>query len=68
MREGKVLDALRRKGDAGSTAPDLVPDAYDDTPPMMWPFAALSLAAHLIKLEREGRVRAAESARYIAVS
>jgi ribonuclease/clavin/mitogillin len=67
MREAKVLAALRKRGDAGATAADLVPDAYDDVPVTTWPIAALSLAAHLVKLEREGHARRADSTRYIAV-
>ncbi|HEY6458842.1 MAG TPA: MBL fold metallo-hydrolase, partial [Polyangiaceae bacterium] len=42
MREGRVLDALSRRPDGG-TAGDLVPEAYDDTPPAVWPIAALSV-------------------------
>jgi endoribonuclease LACTB2 len=67
MREARVLEALARRGDAGTTAPELVPDAYDDTPAAAWPIAALSVEAHLVKLEREGRVRAVGPARYSAV-
>lgn len=66
MRERRVLDALARRADGG-TAGDLVPDAYDDTPPAIWPIAALSVEAHLVKLAREGRVRATGPSRYIAV-
>jgi glyoxylase-like metal-dependent hydrolase (beta-lactamase superfamily II) len=67
MREGKVLEALRGRGDAGAGPMDLVPVAYDDVPVTTWPIAALSLEAHLVKLVRDGRVRAAGPARYIAV-
>jgi ribonuclease/clavin/mitogillin len=67
MREAKVLAALRKKGDDGATAVDLVPDAYDDVPVTTWPIATLSLAAHLVKLEREGHARRADSTRYIAI-
>ena len=31
--------------------------AYADTPPALWPIARMSLEAHLIKLERDGRAR-----------
>jgi endoribonuclease LACTB2 len=54
MREAKIFDALvalRR-----ATVQELLPRAYDDAPKAVWPLAALSLEAHLIKLEREGRV------------
>jgi len=55
MRERKVLDALDARGKA-SRPRHLVASAYDDTPKALWPLALLSLEAHLIKLEREGRV------------
>jgi endoribonuclease LACTB2 len=67
MREARVLEALRRKGDGGAGPADLVPVAYDDTPPGVWPIAALSVEAHLVKLEREGRARRVGPARYSAV-
>jgi hypothetical protein len=35
----------------------LVPPAYPDVPPAIYPLAARSLLAHLIKLERDGRAR-----------
>ncbi len=54
MREDKVRAALKTKGKAGSTAEDLVPLAYDDTPRAAWPFARLSIEAHLVKLVRDG--------------
>ncbi len=64
MREDKVLAAVKKAGEA--TLDALVPEAYDDTPPHVWPIAMLSLQAHLHKLvaegrvsEREGRFRAA---------
>ena len=58
MREAKVidvLDRLTRSHAAGASSEALVPEVYADTSPMMWPIARLSLEAHLIKLEREGR-------------
>lgn len=54
MREGKVLAAVRGRGARGGTVAELVPVAYDDTPATVWPFAALSLEAHLEKLEHDG--------------
>lgn len=57
MREEKIVTALAAAGAATST--ELVPLAYDDTPPAAWPFAKLSVDAHLEKLEREGRVERA---------
>jgi endoribonuclease LACTB2 len=56
-REAKVAAALAKAGPAGAAGQDLVPVAYADTPPMLWPLARLSLEAHLIKLLREGRAR-----------
>jgi glyoxylase-like metal-dependent hydrolase (beta-lactamase superfamily II) len=53
-REAKVQGALRSLGAAGATADELVPLAYADTPQAAWGIAALSTAAHLVKLEREG--------------
>jgi glyoxylase-like metal-dependent hydrolase (beta-lactamase superfamily II) len=57
MREAKVLGALAASGAAGATVAELVPAAYDDTPRDAWPLAALSTAAHLAKLERDGLAR-----------
>jgi glyoxylase-like metal-dependent hydrolase (beta-lactamase superfamily II) len=56
MREAKALAALPDRIEIGQTLEELVPRAYDDTPPAMWPIARLSLASHLAKLEEEGRV------------
>lgn len=55
MRERKVLDALEARGKA-SRPRHLVANAYDDTPRSLWPLALRSIEAHLIKLERDGRV------------
>lgn len=63
-RETKVLDAVCAAGNEGASLPALVPVAYADTPAVMWPFAALSLEAHLIKLEREGTVEKLASGMY----
>jgi len=65
MREAKVLAALAKAG--GGSADELLPDAYDDVPKVMWPFAMLSMLAHLEKLERDGRVRT-QGPRYIPAS
>jgi len=58
MREEKIVEALRGRE---RTAADLVPDAYADTPAHLWPFAALSLQAHLDKLVSDGRVAVREN-------
>jgi len=65
-REAKVLAALH---DAGreSLVDELVPVAYADTAQIAWPLARLSAEAHLIKLEREGRV-ALRGQRWLALS
>jgi ribonuclease/clavin/mitogillin len=59
QREAKVLAALPAADSAGAALEALVPLAYADTPPALWPIAQLSLEAHLIKLERDGRARRA---------
>jgi glyoxylase-like metal-dependent hydrolase (beta-lactamase superfamily II) len=53
-REQKVIDALGRRNPA--TLDDLLPLVYDDVPERIHAVARRSLAAHLIKLERDGRV------------
>lgn len=51
-REAKILNVLAQHGDA--TAFDLVPQAYDDAPPSVWPYATRSALAHLIHLVELG--------------
>ena len=52
-RERQVLAAL----EAGPASPEeMVPAIYADHPPEIHPAAARSVLAHLLKLEREGRV------------
>jgi len=53
-REAKVAAALEAAG-PGVALDALLPVAYADTPVFLWPLAKLSLEAHLLKLEREGR-------------
>ena len=53
-RERKVLDAFGTKNPA--TLDDLLPLVYDDVSPGIHPVARRSLHAHLIKLQRDGRV------------
>jgi glyoxylase-like metal-dependent hydrolase (beta-lactamase superfamily II) len=53
-RENKVLHRLAGAPDA--TLAQLTPLVYDDVPADRHPWARLTLEAHLIKLEREGRV------------
>lgn len=52
-REDKVVRALTQHPD--STASDLVSTVYDDVPVFLHGVATLSLMAHLIKLEQDGR-------------
>ena len=52
MREDRIVAAMK-KGER--SAAEILPYAYDDTPPHIWPIAALSLQAHLDKLVAEGR-------------
>lgn len=60
-REAKVEAALRER--PGSTAEELVPLAYADTPPALYPLAARSALAHLERLRRLGRATV-DGARY----
>ena len=52
-REEKVVSAMDALGPAALEA--ILPRVYDDVPDRLHPVAALSLEAHLLKLEREGR-------------
>jgi recombination protein RecT len=51
-REAKVLAAMRTK--PGASVQDLLPLAYDDVPPKLWPVAARSLTAHMQRIEALG--------------
>ncbi len=64
MREAKIFTALEAGSASvdGMTAGDLVPAAYDDVLPAIWPLAKLSVDAHLEKLVREGRIQRAARA------
>jgi ribonuclease/clavin/mitogillin len=67
MREKKVLEAVAGSGAEGAAIEALVPVAYADTSPLLWPIAQLALEAHLVKLERDGRVRRTASGRWRGV-
>ncbi len=54
LRERQVLEALRS---GPGTPEELVPSIYAGYPAELYPAAARSVLAHLVKLEREGRVR-----------
>lgn len=62
LRESLVLKAVDTTG--GGTLEELVPIAYADTKPELYPLAKLSLEAHLIKLEKDGVV-ARQDGRFI---
>lgn len=66
-REAKVLDAVGHHPE-GTTAAALLPEAYDDAPEAAWPIALMSIRAHLLKLEHDGRVRRAGEDRWMRVS
>ncbi len=51
-REERVVQALAQ---GKATPAELVPAAYPDVKPELYPFAERSLLAHLLKLVREGR-------------
>lgn len=53
MREAKVVDGLRTTG--RTSLEELVKVVYDDVDTSLHKMAVLSLSAHLIKLETEGR-------------
>jgi glyoxylase-like metal-dependent hydrolase (beta-lactamase superfamily II) len=55
-REQKVLDAFQHGNPA--TLDELLPFVYDDVPQRVHPVARRSLHAHIIKLQRDGRVTA----------
>ena len=52
VREDKVWSALKKHGRA--TASMLLPTAYDDAPPSVWPVALFSVQAHLEHLVHRG--------------
>ncbi|MET0533570.1 MAG: MBL fold metallo-hydrolase [Steroidobacter sp.] len=54
QREAKVVERLGREGAANIET--LVVSVYDDVDPRLHPVAKSSLLAHLLKLERDGRV------------
>lgn len=53
-REAQILGALRG---GAETVPEIVARVYHDVVPNLHPVAQLSVTSHLVKLEREGRVR-----------
>jgi glyoxylase-like metal-dependent hydrolase (beta-lactamase superfamily II) len=63
QREREVLAALAAAADPAGPE-DLVPAIYVDTPRSLHPIAARSVLAHLLKLEREGRVERVDDGRF----
>lgn len=57
-RDGQVLEVLKR---GPSSAREMVPALYAAVDERLWPAAAQSLLAHLIRLERRGDVMASEA-------
>lgn len=53
LREARVLAALREESSPRPVFA-LVPSAYADAPPAVWPLAALAAEAHLVKLAKDG--------------
>jgi ribonuclease/clavin/mitogillin len=66
LREARVLSALVQAGKE-ATVQELLPLAYGDTPQAVWPLAAMSAEAHLIKLEHDGKV-ARRNDRWLALT
>jgi ribonuclease/clavin/mitogillin len=60
MREERVYSALPPSSEPAVTSSALVPRAYEDTSPYLWPLARLSVEAHLAKLVEDGRARESE--------
>jgi glyoxylase-like metal-dependent hydrolase (beta-lactamase superfamily II) len=62
QREQQVLNALQELSPA--TVPALVERIYVDVDPRLHPVAAWTVGAHLLKLEREGRVKRDEDGKW----
>lgn len=62
-REARVFEALA-DADGPVTAAELVPVAYADARPAVWPIATLAAEAHLLYLERQGRATRVEGGRW----
>ena len=59
LRERQILAVLQEQ-EVPARIPEMVAQIYDDVDPRLHPIAAHSVEAHLLKLEREGRVRRTE--------
>ena len=58
-RESKVLRCIDKNNN--SNLDELLPLVYDDVPEMLHPIARMSLLAHLIKLQDEGKIKSVEN-------
>jgi len=56
LREQQLIEVLQQFP-TGATIPQMVQVIYADVDPQLHPVAAMSVEAHLLKLEREGRVQ-----------
>lgn len=65
-REQQVIQALQA-APHGATIPEMVQRIYVDVDPQLHPVAARSAEAHLLKLEREGRVKRGDRDRWMLV-
>jgi hypothetical protein len=61
-REQKVVDSLQQLGE--SNLDELVVVVYDDVDTERHEMAKLSMTAHLIKLQQEGRARELDGGRW----
>jgi len=61
QREAKVLEAL---GSSSLAVEELVPRAYPEIAPAIYPLAAQSLLAHLIKLRSDGKASCGADGRW----
>jgi glyoxylase-like metal-dependent hydrolase (beta-lactamase superfamily II) len=66
LREQQVIQVLEALS-TGVAIPEMVPQIYVDVDPKLYPIAAWSVEAHLIKLEREGLVEKLEQDRWALV-
>jgi glyoxylase-like metal-dependent hydrolase (beta-lactamase superfamily II) len=55
-RRQRERQILRLLGEREQTIAELVPQMYKGVSPFLWPAAGLSVKAHLLDLERRGRV------------
>ena len=56
MNQSQCIDKNNK-----SNLDELLPLVYDDVPEMLHPIARMSLLAHLIKLQDEGKIKSVEN-------